>query len=201
MKRSATSEKGIETYLAAATRCPDIIDHTDLMQRVPALEASTREDRRVQVTYLDGPGEKPLIASHLATDGQQLYLAATANCFDSTPLVGAGRSYSGIMGPLPALAFANRQLWSGTEKEGIWRCDASGTNWSSIRTEQGLPDLHIQSITAGNGDTYAGVGTKAAGGLVRSTRMTMCTSMRMLRHPAWGKHPCGAYQYVLVGDH
>ena len=61
----------------------------------------------------------------------------------------------------------DRELWVGTYDRGLWRYELDAKKWTAFGTEQGLPDLHVESIAFRSNDVFVGVGSAAGGGLIR----------------------------------
>jgi len=161
------SQKALTAYLLAAEQCPGIVDHTDLMHRVRLLGGvPLRDDRDVDVHYLDRPAGTLSGGQCLATGASRLYFAAGPSLYAIDARTEHWEDLQLNHGPITCLKYVEGQLWAGTHDEGVWRCDLPSQQWTQIAA-QSLPDLHVQSLAAGKGEVYAGVGMRASGGLVR----------------------------------
>lgn len=159
-------QEALAAYLLAAERCPLIVPNSDLEARVKALGGvPLREDREIDVTYLHGEGQ-PARLRCLATDGRRLFVGgAGVFAFDADQQMWS--PLKSDFGDVLCLKVRDGQLWAGTNANGLWRCDLATGRWTSFGTEQGLPDLRVESLAFRDADVFAGVGTLASGGLVR----------------------------------
>ncbi|MFM9961817.1 MAG: hypothetical protein ACKV2Q_11400 [Planctomycetaceae bacterium] len=175
----------VAAYLLAVEECPGISANSDLAQRVLALGGvPLREDRDVDVKYITREDNRPLRTISLATDGRRLFLGGVV--FARPPNAdGTGRRFYGGVGvaaldpdsetwesfnadlEVTCIKLRDRELWVGTFDRGLWRCDLDTKKWTSFGKNEGLPDLHIESIAIRGDDVFVGVGSAAAGGLIR----------------------------------
>jgi hypothetical protein len=155
-------------YLQAAEACPAIVPNSDLVQRIKALGGvPLRKDREVDVRYVHSADNRPVVGKCLATDGTRLYLGGSRGLFALHLARETWEPLRAELGPVTCLQCSGGVLWVGTEAKGLWRGDPGSQAWTRFATEEGLPDLHVESLAVHGNDVYLGVGTKASGGLVR----------------------------------
>ena len=177
--------KAMAAYLRAAEEYPGISANSDLVQRVVALGGvPLREDRDVDVKYITRDDNKPLRTTALATDGRRLFLGGVVFVQPRADASNGRRFFGGVgvaaFEPdsetwqslntdleVTCLKLRDRELWVGTYDRGLWRYDLDSQKWTSFGTDQGLPDLHIESIVLRANEVFVGVGSAAAGGLIR----------------------------------
>ncbi len=208
-------QKALAAYLRAADECPGICSNSELEQRVIHLGGvPLREDRDVDVEYVTQENKQEIRTTALATDGRWLFLGGVVFVRPGSPgnaTVLAGRPFYGGVGvaafdpesktwqslhadlKVTCLKLRDRELWVGTYDRGLWRYELDAKKWTTFGTEQGLPDLHVESIafrsdrrmaapgrpaltdsqtrTPEGGhptdDIFVGVGSAAGGGLIR----------------------------------
>ena len=107
-----------------------------------------------------------MFAKCLASDGRNIYHGGPNGLYAFDPSAETWKSLKAEEKSVTCLAYAQGQLWVGTEGQGLWRCELASGNWKRIAADQ-LPDRHIEALVIHGGDVYAGVGTTASGGLVR----------------------------------
>ena len=71
------------------------------------------------------------------------------------------------LGQVTSLKIRHSTLWVGTAGNGLWCSEIGSSKWIPIGTERGLPDLRVTSLAFHGNEVYVGVGSAAAGGLVR----------------------------------
>ncbi len=175
----------VAAYLLAVEECPGILANSDLAERVIALGGvPLREDRDVDVKYITREDNRPLRTISLATDGRRLFLGGVV--YARPPNAdGTGRRFYGGVGvatldpdsetweslnadlEVTCIKLRDRELWVGTFDRGLWRCELDSQKWTSFGKNEGMPDLHIESIAIRGNDVFVGVGSAAAGGLIR----------------------------------
>ncbi|MBC7816756.1 MAG: hypothetical protein IAG10_07705, partial [Planctomycetaceae bacterium] len=176
-------QKALAAYLRTTEACPLIVPNTDIVQKIIKLGGvPLREDRDVDVKYVTGENNQRLRTTALATDGSRLFVGGVVPVkFNAT---GGRRFYGGVgvaaFDPdsrtwqslntdleVTCLRIRDRELWVGTYDRGLWRYELDAKKWTSFGTDQGLPDLHVESIAFRANDVFVGVGSMAAGGLIR----------------------------------
>lgn len=169
--------KALDILVTAAERVPGLSDNSPVERYIEQLGGvPLSEHRDVDVQYFAGPDGKPLRVNTLATDGVTLFAPGPLHdgrsrgvwAFDVQR--NSWRSLTDTFGPAVSIAVDDGELWVGTEADGIWRCDLSRNRWTRWSTEQGLPDPRVTVLTATAERVFAGVGTTAAGGVVRIDR-------------------------------
>ena len=182
-------QKALTAYLRAADECPGICSNSDLEQRVIHLGGvPLREDRDVDVRYVTQDNNEEIRTTALATDGRWLFLGGVVfvrpGSAGNTTVAGSRPFYGGVgvaaFDPesktwqtlhadlkVTCLKLRDRELWVGTYDRGLWRYELDSKKWTAFGTEQGLPDLHVESIAFRAKDVFAGVGSAAGGGLIR----------------------------------
>ena len=160
-----------------------IVPNTDIVQKIIKLGGvPLREDRDVDAKYVSGENNQRLKTTALATDGRRLFLGGVVPVkFNAT----SGRRFYGGVGvaafdpdsrtwqslntdlEVTCLKIRDRELWVGTYDRGLWRYELDAKKWTSFGTDQGLPDSHVESIAFRANEVFMGVGSAAAGGLIR----------------------------------
>ena len=160
-------QQALDTYLRTAEECPLIVPNTNLVERVKALGGvPLSKERDVDVRYLASDQFRSAINVFLATDGSRLFIGADGiSTFD--PDTEVTQLLKSDIGKVTCLKVRQRQLWVGTKANGAWRYELDSQRWSQFSTEQGLPDSCVSALAFYNNNVYVGVGTPAAGGLVR----------------------------------
>jgi hypothetical protein len=168
------NEKALEVMVTAAEQVPSLRDNSRVEQYIKQLGGvPLSKDRDVDVQYFPGPDGIPMNTSALATDGTTLFTPGAYKrgvregvcAFDVKR--NSWKSLTTQFGAVASMDVHKGELWVGTVKEGIWRCALSSNDWKHWSTEQGLPDDRVTVLTATADGVFAGVGTTAAGGVIR----------------------------------
>ena len=167
-------EKALEIMVSTAKRVRSLRDNTQVERYIRELGGvPLDEDRDVDVTYMKGPDGKPIYLSGVATDGTTLFgtnrelqtglyrlMAFDTQAENWTTLTNE-------IGAPSSLSVQSDVLWTGTRENGIWRGTTLGSNWKQWSTENGLPDNRVVSLTTTPSAVFAGLGSRASGGVVR----------------------------------
>jgi hypothetical protein len=168
------NEKALDIMVTAAERVRSLRDNSRVEQYINKLGGvPLSEDRDVDVEYFPGPDGNPMHMSTLATDGTTLF---TPGAYKNGELRGvcafdverkSWKSLTTQFGAITSMAVHEGELWVGTAKEGIWQCALPSNNWTHWTTKRALPDDRVTVLTATADGVFAGVGTTAAGGVIR----------------------------------
>lgn len=167
-------EKALEIMVSTAERVRSLRDNTQVERYIRELGGvPLNESRDVDVTYPIGPNGKSLYLSGLATDGTRLFGAYReiqsglyrVMSFDTQ--TEEWETLTNAIGVPRLLSVQGNVLWTGTKENGIWRGTKSGNDWRQWSTENGLPDNHVVSLITTPSAVFAGLGSRAAGGVVR----------------------------------
>lgn len=181
-------DKAIEVYVNAAEVVPGLVNNSEVVKHIHRLGGvPLDEERDVDVRVIPGPNKTTVPFRCLATDGDRLFAAGAftgkkpnaLHIYDIRlakwqtvlvpfPVADEDRQpgKQGV-GRITALSYAAGSIWVGTDGKGVWRYQLAGGEWTQFAKDQGLPDDRVTSVVATNDAIYAGVGTSAAGGLVR----------------------------------
>lgn len=165
------TERARDLLVHAAERVWSLTDNTNIERLIADYGGvPLREDRDIDVEYIKGPNGE-MIRGNLIADGTALLLAEQTE--GSPPGIRRYETQSGHMtfeptefGKVHTLRINGNRIWAATET-GLWHRERDGRVWTSITTENGLPDDRVAAITFVGDVVYAGVGTRGAGGLVR----------------------------------
>ncbi|HTU25766.1 MAG TPA: hypothetical protein VMF30_10230 [Pirellulales bacterium] len=160
-------DKARETYLHTLELCPMVTGYGNLLQRLAALGGvPLREGRDVDVVYFTKSklGWYPKMC--LAAAGTTIFVGGETGleAWDIASEKWIAVDFRPTK--VTCLAGNERWLWAGTAVDGLWRRATAGGPWERVAAEK-LPATQIESIALDGNDAYAGVGTTAAGGLVR----------------------------------
>lgn len=166
------AERAHEIYLAAAEQIPGLVDNSNVVSRIKRLGGvPLSETRDVDVRYVAAPNERPFLCRTLASDASHLYCAGRfPGVFQYHVQTGQWSHLTGGRpgpGTVNSLAVDPKAVWAGTSGQGLWQYDLTLRTWTRWGLAEGLPDERMVSLTSdGAGGVYAGVGTRASGGLV-----------------------------------
>lgn len=167
-------EQALEVMVTAAEQVPSLRDNSRVEEYINQLGGvPLSDDRDVDVVYFPGPDGNPMHAGALATDGKTLFTPGVFKdgkrsgvcAFDAER--NSWTTLTAEFGAVTSMSFHDGHLWVGTGEEGIWRCALSSNRWTQWSTKEGLPDDRVTVVTASADGVFAGVGTTAAGGVVR----------------------------------
>ncbi len=174
-------QSALAAYLRAVEECRGISANSDLTERVIALGGvPLRDDRDVDVKYITREDQRPLRTTALATDGRRLFLGGVvfpqprADATNNQPFFGGvgvaafdpdSETWESLNTDLPvtALKLRGRELWIGTHDRGVWRYNLDSRQWRSFGKNEGLPDLHVESIAFESDRRLAAPGRKQTG--------------------------------------
>jgi len=165
-------EEALETYVSYAEASAHLADNSDVEGRIKSLGGvPLRENRDIDVRYIDSPDEKPFLCRSLATDGERIF--ASGYYRSKRPVAAfriATQQWESLGGPdvgAPCLACDGGYLWVGTEDEGVWRCNLATKTWKNWKLKDGLPDNKVVDIAAQRDTAFLSVGHRDAGGVIR----------------------------------
>ncbi len=192
------NEKALELWVDAAEAVPNLSYNSDVRRRIDGLGGvPLDQNRQIDVRYLANAKKQPAACQVLATDGSRLFCGSNVGGSDLLAFDIETESWTTIkqdIGKVTALACADGVLWVGTDKHGLWRCHLVGAHWRHWGRDEGLPDLHIESINVDQAVAYVGVGSTASGGLAR---IAADDSLDLFEGPS---APKSAPTHVVVRD-
>ncbi|MBS0203017.1 MAG: hypothetical protein JSS49_08985 [Planctomycetes bacterium] len=160
-------KQALAAYIEAAEECPGIIPNSDIVECIRGLGGMPlRDDRDITVRSIKLAEGRSFANAPLVTDGSRLYVGAPGVLMVD-PETEASVELKPGLGNVTCLKVRHRELWVGTAVGGVWRCDPVSNHWTPYGTDQGLPDLRVTCMALNQDEVYVGVGTAAAGGLVR----------------------------------
>ncbi len=172
--------KALEVMVGAAERVPSLRDNSPVEEYIRELGGvPLREDHDIDVAYFDGPTGKPLMCRVLATDGSTLFCAGgflggvAQGVLAFEPQTETWRTLTTQFGRVTTMAVSGGDLWVGTASDGVWRGSLKGGDWKQWSTaeelsaSEWLPDNRVISLAASEAGVYVGLGTGAAGGVIR----------------------------------
>ncbi len=167
------NERALTLLAAAAENCPGLVDNSEVENLIHQLGGvPLRDDRDVDVEYVDGSNGHPVIARVLATDGKRLYCAGEFSGGVLTgvkvldPQTKAWTALTAETDRVTDMDLRGTVLWVATESQGLWKYDLTTAQWSSYSEKNGLPDNRISHVVSTAAGAYVGVGVQGAGGVV-----------------------------------
>lgn len=167
------NERALKLLVDSAEQCDGLVDNSEVTRLIAQLGGvPLRENREIDVEYINGPNETPIVSRVLATDGTTLFCAGgfrggiAKGVLSFDPETGAWDTLNTQSGRVTDMVVHNQTLWAATENEGLWKYSLATDQWTSFTTEDGLPDNRISCLLATDNGTYVGLGTRGAGGVV-----------------------------------